>query len=155
MWNTTVHNLYRRTVLLCTQMHCTTVHSMVPAWPLFCLPITEEIRCTCFALIGPLGIFRERRSGTLIVACWPRPFCLAERAMVKTHCGVHTEMKMQDFLHPKYLKCGKFIIIKFLIISVRRGWTGDMCVSVCLSVLRKVSNLHTAECGKSHGPVSA
>ena len=41
-------------VLLCIQLHCTTVHSLVPAWPLFCQPITKEQGFTCFALIGPL-----------------------------------------------------------------------------------------------------
>ena len=35
---------------LCTQLHCTTVHLLVPVWPLFCQPITEELRFTCFAL---------------------------------------------------------------------------------------------------------
>jgi hypothetical protein len=47
------------TLGLCTQLHCTTVHSLVPAWPLFCQPITEEILFTCFALIVPLGNFCE------------------------------------------------------------------------------------------------
>ena len=61
------------TLGLCTQLHCTTVHSLVPAWPLFCQPITEELRFTCFALIGPLGVTRTW-SWSLITACWPRPF---------------------------------------------------------------------------------
>jgi hypothetical protein len=30
-------------VLLCIQLHCTTVHALVPAWPLFFQPITEEL----------------------------------------------------------------------------------------------------------------
>jgi hypothetical protein len=41
---------------LCTQLHCTIVHSLVPAWPLYCQPITEELWFTCFALIGPSGV---------------------------------------------------------------------------------------------------
>ena len=44
------------TVLLCIQLYCTTVHSLVPAWPLFCQPIIKELGFTCFALIGPLSI---------------------------------------------------------------------------------------------------
>jgi hypothetical protein len=31
------------TLGLCTQLHCTTVQSLLPAWPLFCQPITEEL----------------------------------------------------------------------------------------------------------------
>ena len=37
-------------------LHCTTVHSLVPAWPLLCQPITEELQFTCFTLIGPLSV---------------------------------------------------------------------------------------------------
>jgi hypothetical protein len=47
---TNVHNLYSWTLLLCTQLHCTTVHSLVPAWSQFCLLIKEEVWSTCFAL---------------------------------------------------------------------------------------------------------
>ena len=49
-------SVHSGTALLCIQLHCITVHSLVPDWPLFCQPITEELRFTCFALIGPLGI---------------------------------------------------------------------------------------------------
>ena len=66
---TLVQSLF--TLGLCTQLHCTTVHSLVPAWPLFCQPITEELRFTCFALIGPLSVLR-----TLIAACWHSPYAL-------------------------------------------------------------------------------
>jgi hypothetical protein len=43
-------------VLLCIQLQCTTVHALVPSWPLFCQPITEELRFTCSDMIGPLSI---------------------------------------------------------------------------------------------------
>jgi hypothetical protein len=41
--------------------------TLASAWPLFCQPITEELRFTCFALIGPLSI--STTSPSLIVAC--------------------------------------------------------------------------------------
>ena len=61
------------TMGLCKQLHCTNVHSLVPAWPLFCQPITEELPFTCFALIGPLGVLS---SSSLIAAYWHSPSAL-------------------------------------------------------------------------------
>jgi hypothetical protein len=49
-------SVHSGTVLLCIQMHCITVHSLVPDWFLFCQSIAEELQFTCFALIGPLSI---------------------------------------------------------------------------------------------------
>jgi hypothetical protein len=56
--------LYCCTLILYTlgQSYCVNnctvraVHSLLQAWPLFCQPITEDLRFTCFTLIGPLGI---------------------------------------------------------------------------------------------------
>ena len=48
-------SVHSGTLLLCTQVHCSTAHSLVQAWHLFCQPITEEFQFTCFALIGTLG----------------------------------------------------------------------------------------------------
>jgi hypothetical protein len=81
-------SVHSGTVLLCKQLHCTTVHSLVPAWPLFCQPITAELWFTCFALIGPLDV--PCRSWSLITACWPSPFP-RETDVVKTlvHAIVH------------------------------------------------------------------
>jgi hypothetical protein len=61
----------------------------VPAWPLFCQPITEELRFTCSALIGPLGIawtWTTTTTTILTAACWPRPFP-RETDMVKRDYG--------------------------------------------------------------------
>ena len=38
------------------KINCKTAHTLVPAWPLFCQPIPEELQFTCFALIGPLSV---------------------------------------------------------------------------------------------------
>jgi hypothetical protein len=57
------------TLGLWTQLHCTTVHLLVLAWSLFCQPITEELRFTCFTLIGPLGVGWRRWSCSLIATC--------------------------------------------------------------------------------------
>ena len=69
-------SVHSGTVLLCIQLHCITVQSLVPTWPLLCQPITEELWFTCFALIGPLVIpWSWSRSQTWsLIACWPRPF---------------------------------------------------------------------------------
>ena len=65
--------LYSGTVLLCLQLHCTTVHSLLQAWPLFCQPITEDLRFTCFTLIGPLGIpFHHQLNHSMLTTSFPK-----------------------------------------------------------------------------------
>jgi hypothetical protein len=66
------------TLRLCTQLHCTTVHLLVPAWPMSCQLITEGLRFTCFALIGPLGVPLTLPPNCCMLT---QPFCPAEQKL--------------------------------------------------------------------------
>ena len=67
------------TLELCTYLYCEIVHSQVPAWPLFCKPITEEPQFTCFALIGSFRC--PPFSPQLYCSILTQPFCPAEQAL--------------------------------------------------------------------------
>ena len=61
---------------------CTAIYSfLVPVWPQYCQPITEEHRVICFALIGPIDDWRWRR----IPISWSCPLG-NEGAVINIQC---------------------------------------------------------------------